>query len=339
MYISVIVPVYNTGVYLQNTLAALHSQTLESGIEFILIDDGSTDGSPAVCDRYAAEDGRFIVLHKKNAGVSAARNDGMRMARGRYLMFSDADDIPHPDMAEKLLEKAEETGADIVLSGFTRQKNGRPVDEPFPYEGSMQDRAEIMRRLVMPMAVWGYAPGGMAYKSIYGSVWRGLYKKELIEKHGIEFPLGIRLGEDMLFNMMAFLHAEETAFIGDCLYTYIENSASATHTGRGTLWARYKLLWDQAHDILLKEGASSGDIAWHNFQLCRYAISVIVEAVCPADMPAREKRAYVKELLSDSELRAALSSLPGDIGGKDRMLTRMMKPSMAGVLLRYYRAR
>ena len=114
--ISVIVPVYNVEQYLQTCVESLLAQTYET-IEIILVDDGATDGSPALCDAYAAKDARVRVLHQKNAGVSAARNAGTAMASGELVVFVDSDDYAAPEMIERLYSTLARNGADIGVCG------------------------------------------------------------------------------------------------------------------------------------------------------------------------------------------------------------------------------
>lgn len=113
--VSVIVPVYNARRYLDNCVRSLQAQT-EPNIEIILVDDGSTDGSEELCDRFAAGDDRIVVCHQKNGGVSAARNKGLELARGKYVMFCDSDDTVLPRYCQAHLEAMERTGAALTIA-------------------------------------------------------------------------------------------------------------------------------------------------------------------------------------------------------------------------------
>jgi glycosyltransferase involved in cell wall biosynthesis len=113
--VSIIVPVYNAEKYLQECVESVLGQTL-SDIELILVDDGSTDSSPTLCDQYAAQDRRVKVIHKPNGRAASARNAGLRVASGEYVAFVDADDWISPDMYEKMLQ----TNADVTLCDYVR---------------------------------------------------------------------------------------------------------------------------------------------------------------------------------------------------------------------------
>lgn len=124
--ISVIVPVYNAARYLTDCVKSVQAQTY-SNWELLLVDDGSTDGSAELCDKLDAGDSRIRVVHKENAGVSAARNDGIDRAKGEYIAFVDADDLVHPQYLELLLEGINRTGAEISICSFASFPDGAAV--------------------------------------------------------------------------------------------------------------------------------------------------------------------------------------------------------------------
>ena len=116
--VSVIVPVYNVLPYLRESLDSVINQTYKD-LEIIIVDDGSTDGSDAVCEEYA-KDSRVKVIHQKNHGLSAARNVGLDIARGDYIAFLDSDDVYLPDMIQTMVEGIQKSQADVVVCGFIR---------------------------------------------------------------------------------------------------------------------------------------------------------------------------------------------------------------------------
>jgi len=117
--ISIIIPVYNAKEYLRRCLDSILRQNY-TNIEVLLIDDGSSDGSEAICDEYALLDKRIKVIHQKNTGVSAARNVGLDLAKGDYISFVDSDDWIENDLLETLLNISKESGSYIVVSNYTR---------------------------------------------------------------------------------------------------------------------------------------------------------------------------------------------------------------------------
>ena len=157
--LSIIVPVFNADEYLDRCLISILSQDFDS-FEVILVDDGSTDASPLICDRYSATDPRFRTVHKKNGGVSSARNAGLELAKGEYIMFVDSDDALLPDALELMFENI--INEDVVVGGYTIYIEGTPGREVLPlksatYRGEDMNafyKANIRRNCEMLDAPW-----------------------------------------------------------------------------------------------------------------------------------------------------------------------------------------
>ena len=135
MRLSIIIPVYNVRQWLEGTVTSVLNQTYRD-FELILVDDGSTDSSPAICDAYADMDPRIIVIHKENGGLSDARNAGLDIAKGEYIGFVDSDDFVHPMMYETMIRVSRRVDADIIQCSFYRFFEEDPIcfakveDEP-----------------------------------------------------------------------------------------------------------------------------------------------------------------------------------------------------------------
>ena len=213
--ISVIVPVYNTGEELKRCVDSILAQT-ECSLELILVDDGSTDGSGALCDGYAARDPRVRVLHRENAGVSAARNAGLDMARGEWVAFCDGDDWLEPDMYETLLGVGRTTGADCVFCGFLREFSDHAEGETYPEKRVLE--ADGLRTYV----------AGLMSGRYFGAVWRGLYTRESLAQ--CRFDREVHYAEDLLFLLAYLKGVRQAALTPETLYHYNkanENSVSA----------------------------------------------------------------------------------------------------------------
>lgn len=181
MLISVTVPVYNTSKYLRQCLDSLKAQTLKD-IEFILVDDGSTDDSGNICDEYVENDSRFKVIHQANGGLSAARQIGLNNACGEYIIVCDSDDWVEPNMYESLYAKAKETNADIIACGYIAEYNsGRsiPIQYWFKEKNGIVDNDDYL---------WHGAH----------SSWVKLVRRSLLHCSGASYAPGINLGEDAL---------------------------------------------------------------------------------------------------------------------------------------------
>ena len=214
--VSIIIPVYNTGEYLRSCVDSVLAQTME-GWELLLVDDGSTDNSGAICDEYAARDSRIRVIHKENQGVSMARNLGLELARGEYVGFVDSDDWLAPEMFDEMYRSARETGADIVMcDAVTVFGDGR--EEPDTITG-LSGSAGIGREAWTPELLLEMA----------GSVWRCIYRRELLESHGVRFPVGLRFSEDRIFNLYAMGYANRVEYRKEPYYYRLLRADSAVH--------------------------------------------------------------------------------------------------------------
>ena len=207
--ISIIVPVYNVEKYLRRCLDSIVAQTFNDW-ECILIDDGSPDNSGAICDEYAEKDSCFRVIHQKNAGVSAARNAGLDVARGEWISFVDSDDWCTLDMLESLLHSAEENDAEVVIGGYSLNDGNKDYETRLPPEGKMS----------MPKYFDGKWQGP----------WAKLIKKSFLHKFNIRFPEGISLAEDLFFTFQLFFYSSKICGLKNNLYFYYQNQMSACHT-------------------------------------------------------------------------------------------------------------
>ena len=216
--ISIIVPIYNVNGYLPATLDSILRSTV-TDYELILVDDGSTDGSGDVCDRYAASDSRIRVLHKANAGVSEARNSGLEAARGEYIMFVDGDDQIHPLMMEWLLKAIQGGDYDFAMVHGIKVKEDEVK--------ALEER----RNLVMPapktLSQRDYVSRMFAINFQYQVVWNKLYRRSLIE--GQTFR---NTGAEDLewLNRMA-LKMNKAVLLEEEMYYYIKRHNSLMRSG------------------------------------------------------------------------------------------------------------
>lgn len=166
--ISIIVPVYNVEKYLKDCIESILKQSMQD-FELILVDDGSTDSSGTICDRYAEKDSRIKVVHTKNGGLSAARNAGIEIARGEFVAFVDSDDYVLPEFIEQMYKKILETDADICECNFSYLKNQKIINSRRLPEVALDSLNAIRRMFAPPYA--GYV-----------NTWNKLYRRKLFDK-------------------------------------------------------------------------------------------------------------------------------------------------------------
>lgn len=220
--ISIIVPVYNVKEYLGPCIESILNSTYKD-YELILVDDGSTDGSGAICDRYAAKDNRIRVIHQSNVGVCTVRNTGLKAVKGQYVMFVDGDDLIHPRMIETLKTAIDIGDYDFaMINGVSltpEEAASRLVaDEHMPIDTAswtVLDQATCINNVVS-LDTRGYH---------FHVVWNKIYKKELID--GLYFKN--TAGEDFEWTNRMHLRANRGIDTGAELYYYIQRDGSIMH--------------------------------------------------------------------------------------------------------------
>ena len=200
--ISIIIPVYNNEKYLERCIVSLINQTYKN-LEIILINDGSTDNSRIICEKYLKKDKRVILVNQKNGGVSAARNKGIEIATGSWIGFVDSDDWITENMYEILHINAIENNADISIGGYIRTDIEKPA---FESKKTLEilDNKTALEYLILDKE--GYAT----------SVWNKLYKIDVVKN--ILFDKTIKYGEDLLFNFNIMMNNRKNVVFDKNIY-------------------------------------------------------------------------------------------------------------------------
>lgn len=209
--ISIVVPIYKVEAYIHECVDSLLSQTYQN-LEIILVDDGSPDTCPAICDDYAKQDSRVKVIHQQNGGLSAARNSGIKAADGAYITFVDSDDYVDQRFVEELVHCIKQTDADIVCCGISVIGSGRTlITAPKETACFTDDRISL---LVRQQGTGDY-------------YMNKLYKRELLD--GFELPVG-KLFEDIFSMHFLFAKANKVAWLNQTLYFYRINETGISHS-------------------------------------------------------------------------------------------------------------
>lgn len=214
--ISIIVPLYNAEKYIEKCLNSIIKQTYIH-IEIIIVDDGSTDMSGKIADKYALEDSRIKVIHQSNQGVSVARNNGLKSVSGEFVTFVDSDDWIELNMLECLYMESQREKSDIVICGWLEEKGDTKQEKVL---GIKEDTLSLNQVNNMKNLI-EYSIG-----NDFGS-WAKLFRTEVILKNSIFFPENIPLGEDYIFILRFLTYAKTASFLNSPLYHYrfVENSA------------------------------------------------------------------------------------------------------------------
>ena len=218
--ISIIVPVYNVSKYLRTCLDSIRRQSY-TNIEVIMVDDGSTDGSQKTCDEYANIDERFICIHKKNGGLSDARNEGIKLASGKYGMLVDSDDYIHRDSVRLLYKNLIDTDSDMAIGNYRRVKPDEKVDldsNPenkileFDTRGALKELCELE---------YNYFTSNHIQQ--FTSAWNKLYRMEILKK--VPFPVG-KVFEDVGTAHSFLAACKKVVYTDAILYFYLIREGS-----------------------------------------------------------------------------------------------------------------
>ena len=241
-FVSIIVPVYNAQSHLSRCLESICGQEYKN-LELIVINDGSKDKSLPVCEEFRKKDSRILLVDKANSGVSDTRNLGLKLASGKYVQFVDSDDYIAPDYTARLVEAAEKTGADLVISPYTMVIPAG-ASKPEQVLEKIQDDLGVMHVARPPEnREYGFLPEGVYDKDtfarrlmdkpasyFYSVLWNKLYRRDILTRHDIRFTSEMRWAEDLVFNMQYIQYAEVFASIPQPGYYYVQNPQSICHT-------------------------------------------------------------------------------------------------------------
>lgn len=247
--ITVVVPVFNREKYLTRMIDSILSQSYKD-FDLILVDDGSTDRTPEICDSYAEKDSRVTVIHKENGGVSSARNAGIEKATGRYLMFADSDDILDNEILKKLYTEAEEGGIDLVICGIKMQtiRDGKvKCEKNYLMKAGRMTVKELLESQDIDYSL-----------ICVSSPCARLFRTDIIKENNVRFDTSISLGEDRLFNIDYLMHCSTVSGSGKSLYYYIREDADSLFTRYNSdIYNIYKKIYNRERLIYEKNDCDS----------------------------------------------------------------------------------
>ena len=327
--ISAIVPVYNVEKYLERCVNSILIQTYEN-FEIILVDDGSEDQSVEICDKFAQEDNRIEVIHRENGGLSSARNAGMKIAEGKYIVFIDSDDDIEANMFELMIQAAEENKADFVMTDYIRiLKNNRKFLETSNIQGGLYEKKDMIQ-YIYPALIMGE---NIDYGPIL-AVWHCIYNRTFLIKNNITFAEDVRWSEDNLFSAMVGYCANRFVYLkGKGLYHYYQNPGTITTSYREGAWDVYKRMNEYMTSYF--ENKKDYDFEYQlKLHLIYYACNVI-SLECRHAQNMRSAKLNVQRILRDVKLRNCFKNfkIPINISVKLYLQLLIMKYKFAGILV------
>lgn len=297
--LSIIVPIYNVELYLRQCLDSILTQTFED-FELILVNDGSTDNSPNICDEYAERDVRIIVVHKENGGLVSARKAGLSIAKGKYIGYVDSDDWIEADMYQALCDAAQAFNVDIVICDIIEnyldyEVRSTQIVKPGLY------RKDRMIKEVYPIMLYA----GQYYQfGLFPSVSNKLFKKSLLEKFQFRVDNQIRMGEDVACTYPSLLNAKSIYILDkQYLYHYRQNPSSMT--------ASYDQKFFEKTLVLYKHLKDLSPAPYFANQLQYYLTYLVIAGVHNEfhrdnEKSLHEKRAFIKKMLKHNDINEVL---------------------------------
>ncbi len=333
--VSVIIPVYNAEKFLDRSIKSVINQSYKN-IEIILINDGSTDSSKMICNKYAFADKRIKVISQKNKGPAAARNTGIRYAAGEFVFFADADDFIEKNTLEILIAKYNQFQPDLVMANFSKLENNgktikksvsfRPDDEPFEQqikELSKKDIVDYVRHFLKHPS-----------NHLISYCWARLYKLSIIKNNDISANEDMRLFEDFVFNLDYLKHTNKIVFVNKSLYTYTMHnshiSASMAIVSGDSLLHDMNIFKAKASEFFQLTNANAAEI---EHALIHYVIIFFVRS-CRQITKHNRKRIYneVDKIVNAPILKDSLQYYSPS-KGNSRILPLLMKFKLIGLII------
>ena len=244
-FLSIIIPVYNVQAFLPCCIDSVLAQEW-TDYELILVDDGSTDNSAAICDTYAGKHDFIHCHHQPNGGHTSARQRGLTQAKGQYVTFVDSDDWIDRSMYQLMCSAAQKTGADMVCCNYTAVTPEKEISCCSPFQSGLYDKARLEEQSYPNMIYYGdFFTYGIA-----PSLCNKLFRRSLAEKHLFQVPLSLKIGEDGLVSYICLLESSSVYFLDETLYYYRSISSSLTHYMDSKRLSENRMLFDSFRQIM-----------------------------------------------------------------------------------------
>ncbi|MBU3179829.1 glycosyltransferase family 2 protein [Clostridium psychrophilum] len=325
--ISIIVPVYNGAKYINQCIEMVINQTFKD-FELIIVDDGSTDNTKKMCNEYEKKDKRIKLITKKNGGTWAARNIGIDVALGKYIIFFDCDDWYQDNLLKAMYECMDKNKVDLVISGQTNvfvDKDGETIRKTvvIPEENIYTTNNEILDNYIL-----------LRQAEIGDVLWNKIYKAEIIKKYKLKFQ-NYKRGEDLIFNANYYEHIDKCMVIGKSFYNYrIENS--------NPVWQKYS---DNYLNVVKDENKAIVDklkkwdkydkfaIEYQSTHFTYRIMEYFYSVVCSKNkMSYKEKSNKVLNLINEKEVQKNLKD-SNVIGKYPKLIIKFMKSKNIALIL------
>lgn len=308
--ISIIVPIYNVERYLLRCVDSIRKQTYQN-LEIILVDDGSPDRCPELCEQIKVQDSRVKVVHKENGGLGFARNSGIEVATGTYVTFIDSDDWISEDHIENLYVEAKRFSADLVIGSHTvASADGSIQIHPIDLQPGVYVGEEITNKILLPLI--GTDVSDPKDIGLTSSSCMNLYRVSIIRENHILFHSEkIAVAEDLSFNIDYIVHAACVVVLNETGYYYFQNNQSITRRYDPKRFDRTICFYHIFHDQIAQYGLESR-VSWRMERTFLLRVRVALLLLVSARLPQKQTYQELDRILNHQLVRKVLSAYPID---------------------------
>ena len=297
--ISLIVTIYQVEQYLERGIQSVLNQTFKD-FELILVDNGSTDGSTEICNKYKEKDERIKFFQKSHGSIASGRNFGLKHATGQFIQFMDADDFIAPSMLQKMYTNCIQSNSDLITCGYQKMYLNEKDDEYF-VKCEVEDQIYSKTEFLSVCAK--YCENFILY-----FVWNKLYRADVIRNNGIWFDENITRSEDILFNLEYIKNANSFSFINEPLYIYNRSNVNSITKGFQIKDVEVQsTTYDRIRNYLYEQGVYHSNEQYLEHQYAVTMFSLVAQAYMTSkDVPKKVRRAYLKSILENQWTQKAL---------------------------------
>ena len=292
--VTIIIPVYNVEKYLREAIDSAINQTYKN-LEIILVDDGSTDKSGEICDEYIKLDNRIKVIHKKNGGLSDARNAGLDSCTGKYIMFLDSDDFLEPDAVENMYNEIVEKDADYVIGNYINAtEEGEKWEKPV---------FDLEKYKPFKLSIHDYMNSFFIMNS---SVCNKIFKKEFIDKLNLRFIVGLP-AEDAIFTTYCFIKSEKVYYIPNLVFNYRQRKGGSISSSCSK---SYFEGINKAYRIIYENFRDNGHLGYYRYFYSKSMNYIIYKFIDSTLLNDKERKEVLQEMLWFYKLTVELEVKP-----------------------------
>lgn len=303
--VSVVLPIYNVEKYLNRCVKSVVNQSYKN-LEIILVDDGSPDNCPVLCDEWAKKDSRIKVVHKKNAGLGYARNTGIENATGEYICFFDSDDYIALNTIEKAYNLATQEKSDMVVFGFCNVKaNGATGKAVIPHTEKTTFSGKEVQDVFLADLIGPDVKNGKQ-TDLWMSAWACLYSLEMIQKVSWRFVSEREIISEDIYSLLGlYKYVNRVSVLSEALYFYCENASSLTHTYKKDRYNKIKNFYESCYQLAEKNNYSDNVKDRLSYPYLSNTIAAM-KMIVGSDQIRTLKCEQLKQIIDDDTLQSVL---------------------------------